>query len=98
MFLYRQRNVLVPAPVEITVAVIHNAQSLERVEHPRPMRAPGKLRRGLANGFGPEAGAGPVCDRLIERDAGYGNVDPGQVAGVFAPHKRMHAGIGGLNT
>ncbi len=75
---------LAGAPIEIAVAVVDDGEVIERVEEPRPQRPPGKLRRCLADGLRPETRAGAIGSGLIERDAGDGDVDVRQLAGVPA--------------
>ena len=85
-----------PAPPEVAHGVWTNralryagmsAQHIEGIEEPGPIGAPGIVRRGLANGFRPETRAGPVGHRLIEGNAGNGDIHTRQVARVFAAHE-----------
>ncbi len=92
----RVGNRFLAAPIEETIAIIDDGQRVEGIEHPRPIRPPGMFDRCLADRFGPEAGAGPVAHRLIERDAGDGDIDAGKVTRIFAPHIGQGTGIGSL--
>ncbi len=91
------RHIFLAAPVEVAVAIVDDGQRIEGIEEPGPERSPGMLRRGLADGLRPEAGARPVGDRLIEGNAGDRDIDALEVAGVFAPHEGEGAGIARLD-
>jgi hypothetical protein len=76
------------------VAVVDDRERFDDVdvEH-RVVRA--QERRGGADRLGPEAGAGAVARRGVERDPDGSSVDAVQLGDVRQPHERPHAGEAG---
>src|SRR5215216_5002204 len=90
-------DVLLAAPVEEAIAIIDNGKGIEGIEEPGPVRTPGVLIGCAADRLGAEARAWTIGHRLVEGNAGDGDVDAAQVTGKFASHEGLSTGIGRLD-
>ena len=87
-------HVLRSAPVPVHVSGIDDPQPVERIEAPRPDRAPIQLQRLLADGARAEPRSGPVGRRHVEWHPGHHHVRLREDVRDRAAHEGRMSGIG----